>query len=101
MSAAPVGLRYPKVTHRHPPVEPLPPVIQEQKINEHKNITLTEVVTLTASHAVPRLQEAHMNFTFGPNEFTGSQYTITSTVYGTDGESSWTQYLCDKYPCEV
>ncbi|XP_038066240.1 uncharacterized protein LOC119736268 [Patiria miniata] len=65
------------------------------------NIILTEFITLTASHALPRLQEAHLSFNFCKKPDTCSQYTITGTVFGTDGESAWAQYLCNKLPCDL
>ncbi|XP_022101355.1 uncharacterized protein LOC110984989 [Acanthaster planci] len=99
--SASVGLKKPTATQWLPPADRLPHVLPGLKLKEDKTVNLTEVITLMASEAVPRLQEAHLNFTFCPNQFTGSQYTITATVMGTDGESSWAQYLCDKYPCEL
>ncbi|XP_033641324.1 uncharacterized protein LOC117301444 [Asterias rubens] len=63
-------------------------------------IYLTEVILLSAAQKLPRLSEAYLKFTFCPTPVTGTRYTVTSTVFGSDGESSWVQYICDKSPCE-
>ncbi|XP_022101370.1 uncharacterized protein LOC110985003 isoform X2 [Acanthaster planci] len=81
--------------------EPLPRVPPGYKLRDGKTVYLTEYITLTASQVVPRLQEAHLNFTFCPTPETGSQYSIIGTVIAKEGRSSWVQYICNKYPCEL
>ncbi|XP_072049615.1 uncharacterized protein [Amphiura filiformis] len=62
---------------------------------------LTEIVTVETNQRLGYLQEALLEITFCPNPFTTDDYKITSTVFGTDGISSYAQYICEKLPCEV
>ncbi|XP_072049619.1 uncharacterized protein [Amphiura filiformis] len=62
---------------------------------------LTEIVTIKANQHLGYQEEALLKITFCPNPSTTEDYKITSTVFGTDGISSYTQYICEKLPCEV
>ncbi|XP_038065641.1 uncharacterized protein LOC119735787 [Patiria miniata] len=96
-----VGKRNPTV--KQSAVEPLPRGLPGQKPMgaTDQTIYLTEFITLTAFHTLPRLQEAHLSFNFCPTPAIGSQYTITGTASGREGESTWAQYLCDQLPCDL
>ncbi|XP_038065640.1 uncharacterized protein LOC119735786 [Patiria miniata] len=96
-----VGQRNPAV--KQSAVEPLPRRLPGQKPMRatDQTIYLAEFITLTAFHTLPRLQEAHLSFNFCPTPAIGSQYTITSTVTGREGEGTWAQYLCDQLPCDL
>ncbi|XP_072049617.1 uncharacterized protein [Amphiura filiformis] len=61
---------------------------------------LTEIVTIEANQRIGYMQEALLEITFCPNSITTEHYKITSTVYGTDVMSSFTQFICDKLPCD-
>ncbi|XP_072049622.1 uncharacterized protein [Amphiura filiformis] len=62
---------------------------------------LTEIITMDTNQRLGYLDEALLEITFCPNPFTTLDYKITSTVFGTDGISSYAQYICEKLPCEV
>ena len=62
---------------------------------------LTEVVTVESNQRLDYQEEALLQVTFCPNPFTTDEYKITSVVFGTDGISSYAQYVCTKLPCEV
>ncbi|XP_072049621.1 uncharacterized protein [Amphiura filiformis] len=62
---------------------------------------LTEIVTVKTNQRLGYVREARLEITFCPNPYTTLDYNITSTVFGTDGISSYTQYICEELPCDV
>ncbi|XP_072049620.1 uncharacterized protein [Amphiura filiformis] len=62
---------------------------------------LTEIVTVETSQRLAYKKEALLEITFCPNPFTTLDYKINSIIYGTDGISSYAQYICEKLPCQV
>ena len=64
-------------------------------------VYLTEIITTSTIQALAYHRSALLKFTFCPTPKTGSSYEVRATVTGTDGQSSYTQYLCDKLPCVV
>ncbi|XP_070551266.1 uncharacterized protein [Ptychodera flava] len=62
---------------------------------------LSEIVHVSTEAGLRYQHEAILNVSFCPNAETTDRYTIESVVFGTDGISSYTQYICDKLPCEV
>jgi len=64
-------------------------------------VYLSEIVALVSSQSLLYHQSALMTFSFCPTPKTGKAYEIRATVFGTDGQSSYALYLCDKLPCVV
>ena len=65
---------------------------------------LGEVVNIMTSQALEvysvSKQTALLEVDFCKNSETTDNYQITSSVFGTDGTSSYTQYLCSGPPCD-
>ena len=62
---------------------------------------LTEIVNSKAIESLTWHKSGLLNVTFCKNSETTDNYIISSTVFGIDGKSSYTQYICSGPPCEV
>ncbi|XP_077985437.1 uncharacterized protein LOC144440067 [Glandiceps talaboti] len=62
---------------------------------------LSEIVHISKNVRLQYQQEVLLNVSFCANSETSQRYTISSEVFGTDGISAYTQYVCIALPCDV
>ncbi|XP_038046510.1 uncharacterized protein LOC119720750 [Patiria miniata] len=86
------------------PNHPLPKTVSIKGFNPQAlslvPIPLTETVSVYPSVSLSYQEEAMIQYTWCSNSETHA-FSVESTVTSADGESTYTQYICDKLPCDV